>query len=69
MELLVVIAIIALLVSVLLPALNRARTQAQNAICQANLHQWALVFDLYAADNDRQFMMGWMHHIKDSNFI
>ena len=60
-ELLVVISIIALLVAILMPALNKARNQAKTAICQANLHHWGLVFDMYAEDNDRKFMMGWMH--------
>ena len=60
-ELLVVISIIALLVAILMPALNKARNQAKAAICQANLHHWALVFDLYVEDNNRKFMIGWMH--------
>ena len=57
-ELLVVISIIALLMSILMPALARVRKQAKSVICQANLKQWALVFSLYTADNDGYFMNG-----------
>ncbi|MHC4475793.1 MAG: type II secretion system protein [Planctomycetota bacterium] len=54
-ELLVVIAIIALLMSILMPAIERARRQAKCIICQANLHQWAHVFSLYTSDQDAFF--------------
>ena len=50
-ELLVVIGIIALLISILLPALNAAREQANTAKCLSNLRQLAQSQASYAADN------------------
>ncbi|MFW6062335.1 MAG: type II secretion system protein [Planctomycetota bacterium] len=51
-ELLVVIAIIALLVSILLPSLQRARELAKNMKCTTNLHAFARASSMYAADHD-----------------
>lgn len=49
-ELLVVIGIIAVLVSMLLPALNKARRQAEIVVCQSNLKQVGLVLLMYAQE-------------------
>ena len=63
-ELLVVIAIIALLMAILLPALEQARKQAMATICMANLRQWGQIWLLYCEDNDGAFCesnpnLGW----------
>jgi prepilin-type N-terminal cleavage/methylation domain-containing protein/prepilin-type processing-associated H-X9-DG protein len=58
-ELLVVIAIIALLLSVLLPALRKAKQQTQTVICKSNLRQWGIVFSMYTHDHDQKFQEGW----------
>jgi prepilin-type N-terminal cleavage/methylation domain-containing protein len=50
-ELLVVISIIALLVSILLPALNEARSTAKRLLCLSNLHNQGIAFAQYVQDN------------------
>ncbi len=55
-ELLVVIAIIALLMSLLMPALNRAKAQAKDAICLNNLHQWSIIWKMFTDDREGFFM-------------
>ncbi len=50
-ELLVVIGIIALLISILLPALSKARTTAQRVVCLSNEKQVALAILMYAGEN------------------
>lgn len=51
-ELLVVIAIIALLVSILLPSITKAKELARSAVCRAHLRGVGIAFHTYASDND-----------------
>ena len=55
-ELLVVVAIIALLVSILLPALGRARAQARTTLCANKHRQIFLAWTYYADDHDGRIM-------------
>jgi prepilin-type N-terminal cleavage/methylation domain-containing protein len=50
-ELLVVIGIIALLISVLLPALNKARAASRTTACLSNLRQMGAAFNIYLSEN------------------
>src|SRR5688572_7749736 len=54
-ELLVVIGIIALLISILLPSLKKAREASQRINCMSNLRQIATACFNYAAENKNQF--------------
>lgn len=50
-ELLVVISIISLLMAILVPALGKAKAQAQRAYCSSNLRQIGVAFQSYLDDN------------------
>jgi len=54
-ELLVVIGIIALLIAILLPALNKARVAARRVACLSNLRQLAVAMQVYLAQNKGAF--------------
>ncbi len=58
-ELLVVISIIALLLSILMPSLQRAKKAAQFVVCQSNQKQWGVAFNLYLADYEGKLPMCW----------
>jgi prepilin-type N-terminal cleavage/methylation domain-containing protein len=58
-ELLVVIAIIAILLSILMPALRKVKEQANMTKCLANLKQWNLVFSMYLQENNNKFFSGY----------
>ena len=76
-ELLIVIAIVAILASLLLPALNRARKKAYTASCQSNLKQLSLAKTSYTSDYDSYYIpyknmdgdTAWPWRLKDGKYL
>ena len=54
-EMLVVVAIIAVLISMLLPALGRGRSQARATVCMTQLAQWVSVNNAFLVDHHQTF--------------
>jgi len=69
-ELLVVIAIIALLISIVMPAINKVKEQARTIICRSNLHQYGLGMRMYLDDNRQRFpyTMEWLYSARPSGY-
>jgi prepilin-type N-terminal cleavage/methylation domain-containing protein/prepilin-type processing-associated H-X9-DG protein len=65
-ELLVVIAIIALLMGILLPALQRVKKQAQAIICRNNMKEYGVAGRMYLDDNDATFPYSFSWLYKDA---
>ena len=75
-ELLVVIAIIALLLSIVMPALQKVKHSARDILCKSNLHSWFYSVNLYTQENDENLWPGyydnqnsnksiwWMHALR-----
>ncbi len=59
-ELLVVISIIALLLSILMPSLQRVKELARSTVCMSNLRQWGVCFAMYLEENDNKFEEGFV---------
>lgn len=57
-ELLVVVGLIALLLSLMLPALGRARSQAISVLCKSNVRQMVLANVGYSSENDDSLILG-----------
>ena len=66
-ELLVVIGIIALLISVLLPSLNKARQSANSLSCQAKMRQIGQAMNIYANEHKDSLPVGTWDGVMDGN--
>ena len=67
-ELLVVIGIIALLIAILMPALQRAREEARRVRCLSQQRQLTMAWIMYADNHKGHIVSGWTRPITDPNF-
>ena len=65
-ELLVVVAIIAMLISILMPSLQRAREQSKRAVCASNHKNMGLATQLYTEDHNG-WVTDWRYFLWDRN--
>lgn len=63
-ELLVVISIIAILMAIMMPALNRVKSQAQEMGCRANLRQYGIAQTMYLDEFDDRYPSAWNSLVK-----
>ena len=64
-ELLVVVSIIALLLSIMMPALGRARDSAKQIVCLSHMRQVGLALTLYTQENNNYVVKGRFHNNGD----
>ena len=64
-ELLVVVSIVGLMLTIVVPALEKAKTRVRNVTCQSNLRQWSLSFTMYVEDNNGSFPAAGRNWIQD----
>jgi type II secretory pathway pseudopilin PulG len=64
----VVISIIALLLSILMPSLQKAKLQAQKLICSNAVKQWNVVSYIYAASNNDSFPLAFLGGTSFGNY-
>ena len=58
-ELLVVIAVIAVLLTIITPALNKARLLAEDITCRSNIRQYMIATEMYSQDYDEHYPYPW----------
>ncbi|MBN2064547.1 MAG: type II secretion system protein [Sedimentisphaerales bacterium] len=68
-ELLVVITIIALLVSILMPSLNKAKQQATMAVCLSGQKQLMAAYIMYTSDNNDSMVRPWTQNGKLGDWV